>query len=135
MRRVLVLFVGLFAGAVGAAPPAMKPGLWELTLHVQMQGVSRGMPATRLQHCYHAEDIKDLRRTIPNQSNCKVADWKQSGNTITYRMSCASGMAATGKVIFAGDHFTGVVDVDLVQAGHPMHMTQKYDARRIGNCK
>jgi hypothetical protein len=98
MKRIFLLLSMLAViNAVGAAPPPMKPGLWEMTISMEMQGMPGSMPATKLQRCYKAEDLKDLRETVPKQTNskCHVADWKQSGNTITYTMNCRGPTAMT----------------------------------------
>ena len=108
-------------------------------MSMEVQGMPGGMPATKLQHCYKAEDIKDLRKTVPKQTNskCDVADWKQSGNTVTYSMSCSGPTAATmtGNMTYAGDRYSGSSKISMNQGGRMMHMTQKFDARRIGDCK
>ena len=128
----------LAVGTVGAAPLAMKPGLWEMTMSMEMQGMPGGMPPAKLQHCYKAEDVKDLRRTVPQQTNskCKVDDWKESGNTVSYTMSCTSPAATmTGRMTYAGDRYTGNAKISMNQGGQMIHMTQKFDAHRIGDCK
>lgn len=137
MKRAVVLLVGVFAGAAVGAPPAMKPGLWEITTTVAIAGMPQGMPPTKIQHCYRAADIKDLRRTLPKQSNCKVVEWQQSGNTISYKMTCSGEAAGTmiGRLTYASDRYHGVGKISMNQGGHVMQMTQKYDARRIGDCK
>jgi hypothetical protein len=140
MKRVCVLCLSLVAGAVAAAPPAMKPGLWEMTLSMEMSGMPQGMqpmPPTTTRHCYRAEDIKDLRRTVPKQTNCKMEHWKESGNTVSWRMSC-SGTAMTtmtGSVTYSGDSYSGVGKATMNVGGRTVHMTQKYQARRVGDCK
>lgn len=140
MKRVCVLCLGLVASAVAAAPPVMKPGLWEMTLSMEMSGMPQGMrsiPPTTTRHCYRAEDIKDLRRTVPKQKNCKVENWKQSGNTVSWRMSCSgtSITTMTGSVTYSGDSYSGVGKATMNMGGQTVHMTQKYQARRIGDCK
>jgi hypothetical protein len=140
MKRVFLLLPMLaVVGAVGAAPPPMKPGLWEMTMSAEMQGMPGGMPATKLQHCYKAEDLKDLRETVPKQTNskCHVRDWKQSGNTITYTMSCegSTAMTMTGNMTYASDHYSGSAKISMNQGGQTMNVTQKFNARRLGDCK
>jgi hypothetical protein len=62
MKRVFLLLPMLaVVGAVGAAPPPMKPGLWEMTMSAEMQGMPGGMPATKLQHCYKANPVTPSR--------------------------------------------------------------------------
>lgn len=139
MKRVLILVTGLAAGAVGAAPPAMKPGLWEVTTSMEMPGMPQAMPPAKMQHCYRPDEVKDLRKTLPEQqkANCKTSDWKQSGNTATWKMSCGGEMpmTMTGSMTYDGDRYGGVIKATMDHGGQKMNMTQKIDARRIGDCK
>lgn len=139
MKRGLILVSILAVGTVGAAPLAMKPGLWEMTMSMDMPGMQGGMPPTKFQHCYRAEDIKDLRRTVPQQTNskCNVDDWKQSGNTVSYTMSCKSPpMTMTGRMTYAGgDRYSGSAKISMNRGGNTTNITQTFDAHRIGDCK
>ena len=141
MKRVFVLFAALAAGAVGSAPPHMKPGLWETTVSVEMSGMPPGMPQsvppTTVQHCYRPKDTKDLRSTVPKKSNCAVSDWKETGNTVTWTMKCsgAAAMTMTGKMTYNGDRYSGVGKATMDMGGRSMQMTQNFQARRVGDCK
>ncbi|BAU47499.1 hypothetical protein SVA_0920 [Sulfurifustis variabilis] len=139
MRRLFMLLAGVAAGGMAAAaPPAMKPGLWEITTSMEMPGMPRSMPPTKIKRCYRAEEVQDLRRTLPEQqkANCTTSDWKQSGNTVNWTVSCGGDtpMTMTGSMTYAGDRYSGVSRMRMSQGGQVMHMTQKYDARRIGDC-
>lgn len=137
MKPVIILVAGLAAGAVAAAPPAMKPGLWEVTMSMEMSGMPQSMPATTVKHCYRPEEVKDLRKTLPKQQgDCQVSDWKQTGNTASWKMSCSGQMpmTMTGNMTYDGDRYGGVIRATLNHGGQTMNMTQKIDARRLGDC-
>ena len=137
IKRAFALLAALSAGAVGAAPVAMNPGLWQIITSTEMPGVGLAMPPTKIEHCYSAEDVKDLRRTLPKKPNCKIADWKQSGSTVTWKASCIGDTAATmtGSMKFAGDRSSGAGKISVSKGGRVLRMNQKYDAHRIGACK
>ena len=138
MIRFIALAALLAAGAVFAAPPAMRPGLWEISTSTEMSGMPQAIPSTKSQHCYKAEDVKDLRKTVPaNKPNCKMSDWKESGKTVSWQMSCGGEMPTTmsGRVTYGQDRFSGVNQMTMNHGGQVMNMTQKYDGRRLGDCK
>ena len=138
MNRMLLLLAGLSASTAAAAPPPMAPGLWEVTMSMEMAGMPRGMPPTKAQHCYRPSEVKDLRKTLPpTQENCKLSDWKQLGNTVNWTMNCSgeAAMRLTGTMTYSGDRYTGVNQMTANRGGRTVNMTQKIDARRIGDCK
>jgi hypothetical protein len=143
MKYVLIVFAVSAASTAGAAPPMMKPGLWETIVSVEMSGVPgmpKGMqsaPPTTVRHCYRASDTKDLRGTLPKQSNCEIANWKESGKTVTWTMNCGgpSAMTMTGSMTYAGDSYSGVGKATMNMGGQSMQMTQNFKARRVGDCK
>lgn len=137
MKRLAVFIAGLTLSAVCLAAPRMTPGLWEMTSSMEGAGMPQ-MPPTKFQHCYRPEDVKDLRRTIPEKNkDCQVSDWKESGNTVTWKMSCTgkAPMTGTGRITYAGDRYEGVNKITMAHGSQSMTMTQKYVARRLGDCR
>lgn len=138
MRRLLLAVAGLAAAAAGAALPAMEPGFWEITVRMEVSGMPQSMPASTFRRCYRPEEVKDLRRTLPDQKgDCTVSDWKQSGNTASWKTRCGGEMPMTlsGNMTYHGDRYGGVIEATMNHGGQSMSMTQKIDARRIGDCK
>lgn len=138
MKQVCPLVALLAVGPVGATPPAMQPGLWEVTMNVEMAGMAHPMPTSTFEHCYRAEDIADLRRTVPQQQgDCKVSDWKQSGRTATWSMRCAgeTPMILSGRMTYGGDRYSGVITATMNHGRQKRDITQRIEARRIGDCR
>ncbi len=148
MKRITVLLAStLAAGAVLAEPPHIKPGLWETTVSVEvsgmenMPGMKKGMMPSRepstFQHCYRPKEAKDLRNTVPKQSNCKLENWKQSGKSVTWTMNCGgpAAMTMTGEMTYEGDSYRGIGKATMNMGGQSMQMTQRFSARRVGDCK
>lgn len=139
MKRIAIFVAGLVLSAAIAAAPRMTPGLWEMTMSMEGAGMPQGMtPPMKFQHCYRAEDLKDMRNTVPEKNpNCTISDWKESGNTVTWKMSCTgkNAMTSSGRITYAGDSYTGVNKMTMNHGGQPMTMTQKYTAKRVGDCR
>lgn len=139
LRSVLAVFaVGLTLSSLGIAAPTMKPGLWEITTSMEGAGMPASMPPTKIKHCYRAEDLKDLRNTVPEKnSNCKVSNWKESGNTVTWNMACTGehAMTGSGRITYSGDSYAGTNKMTMSHGGQKMTMSQKYNAKRVGDCR
>jgi hypothetical protein len=138
MKRLAVFAAVLMLPAVCAAAPQMTPGLWEMTSTFEGAGMPQSVPPTKFQHCYRPEDVKDMRNTVPEKNpNCKISDWKESGKTVTWKTSCTGkdAMTGSGSITYAGDSYTGVNTMTMSHGGQAMTMTQKYNARRLGDCR
>lgn len=138
MKRLVFCLAGLALSSAGAAAPSMKPGLWEITMKMEGAGMPASIPPTKIQHCYRAEDLKDLRNTVPEKNpNCKVSNWKESGHTVTWNMACTGehAMTGSGSITYSGDSYTGTNKMTMTHGGQKMTMTQKYSAKRVGDCR
>lgn len=122
-----------FAWAALAAQDAaaaldMREGLWETTL------TADGEPRSLGTKCYTVADVAEMERLLQGKSArvdgvCRYSDFTQSGNTITYTMTCRLGddeqisaVAAT----YRGDSATGTVRTGGV--------TVTATSRRVGSC-
>jgi len=116
------------AGQHAAAALDMSEGLWETTLTADGETRSLGTK------CYTAADVAEMERMLQGKSvggdgACRYSDFSQSGNSITYTMTCRVGddeqisaVAAT----YRGDSATGT----LRTGG----MTITTASRRVGSC-
>ncbi len=107
----------------------MKPGLWETTTYIS------GNKLSTEQKCYLQKDIDSLEKMMrgdpaAQKGPCSNSNFKQSGDTVTYTMTCSfsKGKTSTGTVsgTYNGDTTTGTV----VGSG----TTSKIDSKRIGDC-
>lgn len=143
MRSVSVIVLALFATAVALAQSGMRPGEWEVTTQMQMPNMPAGfqMPAMKMNQCITPEQAKDPANTVPRQSgrgrgnkdDCKMSDYKTTGNTITWSMACTSPdkLTGTGEMTFAGDDsYTSTMKMVMAQG----EMTMKMTGKRIGDC-
>lgn len=110
----------------------MRDGLWELTTTMEMPGMPMKMPPQVIRHCYSKEDVKDQKKMIARDNDCKVTDYKQSGSMVTWKMKCTGKSAGdfSGETTFSGDSYTS----NMKMSSQGQKMSMKIIGRRIGNC-
>lgn len=136
MTRMLFAFVVGFAATLAQAQE-MKPGLWELTTTMKMQGMQ--MPGGKFTHCYTAKDIAAGKQYQGDEaSKCSIANMKSAGGNLSYDIACdAEGTKMTGSV-------KGSVSPTAYTFEQKMRMTpdqgmgemlSTIKGRRLGDCK
>ena len=135
---IAAVFVAtLAAAAVYAQTNPMRAGQWEVGMQMQMAGMQ--MPEFKTQQCITQEQLqKDPASGLPtgardsNPSACKVSDYKQVGNTVSWKMACTGQqpMTGEGELAFAGDAYTGTIKMNMAQGA----MAMKMSGKRIGDC-
>jgi len=132
----------LCAGTSVMAGPAMKEGMWEISMQSKMEGMPMQPPPQTFKHCYEARDVADTRRMIEQRNSrdgkCVLTDFKESGNTVNYSMKCDSPQGqsfATGTSTHNGDSYTSNMKIRMKMQGREMEMTQVQNGKRIGACK
>jgi hypothetical protein len=101
-----------------------------------------GKQTHTMQHCLKHEDIekgglskgRDGKGGMPE--NCKVENFKMSGNTASYTMVCKGGpdMTADNVVTFGQDSYKMDMKMAMNQGGRMMNMTQHMEGKLIGPC-
>ena len=142
MRTTSIAALVVLAGAAAAiAQSPVRPGRWEVTMQMQMAGSPIQMPEMKTTRCVTPEEAKDPTRSLPSgpegrggqKSDCKVSDYKVSGNTATWKMACTTpqAMTGTGEMTFADDSYTGTLKTEMAQG----QMTMKMSGKRLGDCQ
>jgi hypothetical protein len=142
MRTItFVVIATLVCAVVTFAQSPVRPGRWEVTMQMQMPGAPVQMPEMKTTQCVTPEDAKDPTRSLPNgpqgrggpKNDCKMEDYKTSGNTATWKMVCTSpqAMTSTGEMTFTDDSYNGTMKIDAAQG----QMTMKMAGKRLGDCK
>ena len=121
------------------AQTPMRPGRWDGTMQMSMANIPMQMPEMKSSECITAEQLKkDPATGLPrgmqtdSQSACKVSDYKQTGNTVSWKMVCTApqAMSGDGEMTFAGDAYTGLMTMQTPQGVMSMKLTGK----RVGDC-
>lgn len=134
--RVPLVALVLFLSSL----PAVAEGTdeqWEITTKMEMKGMPMAMPAMTNQACL-PKNRKSNEDLIPKDKNsdCKMSDVKQSGNKMTFKMSCTGKQAMTGEgeIEHNADNYRGKMHIVGNMEGQPVDMTQNFSGKRIGSC-
>ena len=140
MRHLFtVTLAAAFCAPAHAQSPNMKEGLWEMVTKMEMAGMP-SMPPQTMQRCVTKADLADPTKTTPGaqgDKQCKISDYKLSGNTASWKVACAgeSGMTGTGSITYAGTSYNGTQTMSMKVDGKPHNMTMNFSARHLGDCK
>jgi hypothetical protein len=133
VTTVALLLLALSWGVLAQNASPMREGNWEITMKMAMPGME--MPPMKQTQCVTAAMIKDPAGAIPKgpgQGDCEVTNYKFSGNSATYALTCKQPpMTAVGEMTYSGsDAYTGTLKIEM--GGQTM--TVAHDAKRIGDC-
>ena len=137
---IVLLALALSWTALAQMTSPMREGNWEITMKMSMPGMPGGrgmeMPPMKQTQCVTAEMVKDPQASLPKGpggGDCKLSDYKVSGNTVSYTMTCTkpTAMTAAAQMTFSGpDAYTGTMTVD----SNGMKMSTAYEGKRLGDC-
>jgi hypothetical protein len=116
----------------------MREGNWEVSVKMEMPGMPMEMPPMKMTQCVTREQLKDPQSALPKgfedgDSDCKISDYKLSGSSASWRMTCTKphAMTGTGEIAYAGDSsYKGKIAMDMNGA----KMNMAFDAKRLGDC-
>lgn len=132
----LALCVTALSWAAYAQIP-IREGNWEVTMQVEIPGMQVKMPDFKTAQCLTKEQLKDPAQALPQgtqdkNNDCKVSDYKASGNKATWKMTCTIPMpiSGLGEITYAGDAYDG----SMTMTTGIGDMTMKYTGKRLGDC-
>lgn len=135
VAAVVLAFAAICSHAAAQSP--MRPGNWETTMEMDMPGMPMKMPPMKAARCVTQQEIESPNRGLPsgpqkNPNDCKISDYKQSGNTVSWNVACSGQqpMTGTGELKFNGDAYDGIIKMMMNQ----QQMTMKMAGKRLGDC-
>lgn len=135
MKKIAIILLACpLAQPALAAQPAQE-GLWEYSVQMEMPG----MPSHPMTHrvCLSSKEMEE--GPVPKDQNCKVMNYKLSGQTATWQMECQGPdkVSGEGRITFQSNSaYQGETRMRIQPKGEaPMEMKQKFSAKRLGNCK
>jgi hypothetical protein len=144
MMRNAVAVAAIFAVSVAAlAQDPRRDGRWEMTTTMEMAGVPQKMAPMTVTQCITKEQASDPQKLLQpppqrggQQSDCKMTDYKSSGNKITYSMKCTTPQEMTmqGEVTYGEGTMSAVMKSTLARGGQTMEMTTRTTGKRLGDC-
>jgi hypothetical protein len=137
MRFSRVLALLLIAACVTSAAGqtvSLRPGRYETVAEIDMAGTK--MPSQKGIQCITDDDLTTLSKKLIEQQfgeDCKVSDYKASGNKITFNTECKDEDAKTMNVemVFAAESFTLLIK-SKDSSGQVMNI--RSTAKRTGEC-
>jgi hypothetical protein len=131
MRR---LIFGLIVAFVAISPTLhaalnVKAGLWEITTTVN------GHKADVQQKCYLQKDIDDLEKMQKGAAGkanqpCTYSDYKESGSTVTYKMTCRFGGGKPSTSLVTSTYNGDTASSTITSGG----TVSTVNSKRVGNC-
>ncbi len=140
MKRIIITFAALFLfiAAIFAASNKMREGKWEIAMDMEMKGMPFKMPAVIHTQCITKKDLEDNKKTLPSagkNEDCKVTNYKVSGNTVTWETVCKDGTKSSGKITYKGDSYTGTMKMETIdKKGNKSSINYKIKGQRKGDC-
>ena len=140
LRLVIAAVLGISLAVV--AQEIRRDGNWEVTSEMSMPDMPNmpQMPAMTSTQCITPEEAKNPQSRVPpagrgQPTDCKVTDYKASGNKETFSMTCPSnGTTATGEFEYAAGSYTGTMKMSMNRGGQTMAMNMKLKGKRLGDC-
>ena len=119
------------------AQNSIREGNWEVTMQMEMAGMTMKMPDFKSTQCITQEQLKDPSQALPQatqdrNNDCKVSDYKVSGSKAAWKMTCTLPMPikGSGEITYGADTYDGTMTM-TTDAGD---MTMKYKGKRLGDC-
>ena len=128
---ILVATTSLFSAATWAA----QGEYWEVTTKMEMPGMPFAMPGRTSKLCLPKGGESDPRNTQGKDSNCKMTDVKQSGNTVKFKGTCnneGETMNMAGETSHDSNSFKSNMKMTGKSHGEPVDMTMTSSGKRIG---
>lgn len=137
-RAWIVVAIALVAsgGVSSAAGLEIEPGEWEFetTTHNSMAP----QPTTKTRRQCITESDADPLAAMTAGSKCTISDRTTSGNTLTWKMSCAgmggASMQGEGRLTADGGSAEGQMTVRASFGDQTMEMKQTWKGKRLGDC-
>jgi len=157
--RKTTVRTGVALGAAALLPNAAlaahgKAGLWEITTHMSMPGMSAQIPPEAMarmkamgiqmpgnqtftaQHCMTADEVaQDKPPPMRNQQDCTMSNFTHDAHTVNVDMVCkGENMDGQGHVTMIYDsdeHYSGTYTFTGTAHGHPANMTTSFEGKWI----
>jgi hypothetical protein len=130
----VIIAVALSVSVLAQSP--RRDGQWEVKTEMEMPGMPMKMPAMTTTQCITKEQVEDPQRSVPQgrgtPNNCKVFNYKVSGNKVSWSMKCEGpeAMSGTGEITYGDNTYDGVMKMER----QGQTMTMKYTGKRLGDC-
>jgi hypothetical protein len=120
------------------AQGARRDGRWEVSVQMEIPGMP-AMAPFKSEQCVTKEQANDPQSAVPPQggnSDCKSENTKETGNKVSWSMTCTTPqpMTGTGEIAYTQNAFDGVMKMNMDRGGQPMAITMTMTGKRLGDC-
>jgi hypothetical protein len=135
--RWVALAIVLAPGMAAAAELNLVEGYWETFVTIRLEGGFMPVPAIKSSKCITRQD--PLPNTAQSGSRCRISDKTVVGNDVSWHIDCegAKGrMEGRGKITYAGESFSGSMDMLVTEIGGDRRAKMQYMMRgnRVRAC-
>jgi len=135
MKIRAVVIVSLL-GLAGAAWAKMKPGKYEVSMVMEMNG--RQMPPRTETKCFTEKDGEhtDWVKKMQRDPSCQMENLKNEGNHISFDMVCPKDHGkGHGELNLTGEGMTMTMTMDMAgPKGQQMSFKSEMKSHRVGDC-
>ena len=138
--RWAVLAIFICPSVVMAAEDLnLEEGYWETLVTIRIQGGLLPVPAIKSAKCISRQD--PLPNSVESSSmHCRVFDKAVAANDVSWRIECGDAkgkMEGQGKITYAGDSFSGAMEVMVTELEDNRHAKLEYmmKGKRARACK
>ena len=129
----LVAALALPALAEETVKNPAKPGKWQWSIQMEIPGMPFKMPPVKFTTCVTEEDAKSSVPQNQKDKDCKLADYKVKGNTVTWTVDCPKQKSkGKGEITYENDSMTGQMELENADG---QTMTSKYSGKYLGACE
>ena len=137
--RWALMAIFIYPGVVVAAGDLnLEEGYWETRVTIVIEG-GLPLPAIKSSKCITHQD--PLPNSVESSKmDCRVFDKNIVGNDVSWRLECRDEkgkMEGRGKITYAGDKFTGKMEVLVTQIEDDRHAKLEYvmKGERVRACE
>ena len=138
-QRPLSVAASLLCTVAWASGEAVEAGSYEITAEIAMPHLEENLryATTWERRCLRARELSSVFPILhhPSLEGCNLDSERRRGDTIRYRLVCASPQVATGTArLDAGPgRIAGVLEIKM--GGKNMTFAQRIEAVRQGECE
>jgi Protein of unknown function (DUF3617) len=126
--RWVMVAVCIYSGVAAAGGLNLEEGYWETHVSIGIQGGILAVPAIKSGKCITRQD--PLPNSVESsRMHCRVFDKSIVGNDVSWRLECGDEkgkMEGQGKITYAGDSFSGKMEVLVTEIGGDRHAKLEY---------
>jgi hypothetical protein len=136
--RHFALCVALLAPALLQAETALREGLWEVSVRMDIGGQPASAEPLVTRQCITQQTAQDLINQLAGTAaGCQVANLQQEGNRASWDLTCSGqvDVRGSGQLTLSSGGFEGSLDAWVGMSGQSIPVHQTFSARRVGDCQ